>query len=986
MSNKSIRKSGLVPVISGHTAKVVSQYRREQLENEIGNGKIREKGNTGYSSQYSTQGTDAGFVIGSSSLKKYADVSSGGGFRGSGGTLRQIPEIYSPLWLTSNLNLPRDRATINAWSRAYLALNPIVQNAITLHSTYPISKLNITCKNEKIQQFFQDMAEEIGLMNICSQIAQEYWVLGEAFPYAELDESSAKWSRIILQNPDYITVKHSVVAGEPILSLRPDENLKRIVNSKKPVDVQQRQKLHQSVIEHVKRGENIPLSNFYAHPITRKLNPYEVRGTGLIVSCFKNLMLYDKLRECHDEETEVLTKDGFKKISELLEGSNNLDINPNYIVGTSFDDNLNIVKLKEGVEIACFNSETGELEYHKPNEVHISNYEGEMLAFKGKHIDICVTPNHKMWVNKKRGNQYTEYKKVKACEIEPNSIYKLKAWTNWSGKNIKSINVLDFNIPAELYLKFLGHVISEGCIDKSLNKKTGQFRNRVCISQLTKSNDYKEIRSTIECFADKINKRVSSTVAVRGGGFSKHSKKELWAGTITSKKLIDHLISELSVNGKWDSKNKRMPRWVLNLNKKSLLTILNALVAGDGTVTGISSGDSYRYSTASKNLADDVQEAAFKCGYSAFISVSKRETCTEYTVRWSDSMKGSEPIIYNNENQKCGLVKSKQYKGVVWCFDVPTGLFVTRRNNRIAIQGNSKFAQADNMINPLTLVKIGGGEGGYKPQPEDLEEWRQVFENAQYDKDFKIFTHDAVVVERVGYNQGIIDITADIDKLTKEIYMGLMVPQVLMDGGGDVTYANGGITLDVLKQRYLQFRNLMSDWLRTRIFAPISKINDFYEKIDGKKVLVVPEVEWNHMSLFDAGDYIGLLTGLRAANPESPEVSKQTIYRSLGLDFEEENRKIKMEAIQDAINLKEKTALIDYSLAELRTIGVDDIIEEKAESAVPGEEPGGGLPGEIGGEEMGLPGLDSGGPPSMGGPPMPEGGGEGMLPPEGIEG
>lgn len=613
--NRTQIKTG-APMATGRMAKVVSQYRREQLEEQVARGEFVEHGNTGYSSPYSNNeniNTPAGFAIGSSSrFTKTAGLTAGlggsasgsvsgaGGFRGAGGATRQIPEIYSPLWLNSNLNLPRDRATINAWSRAYLALNPIVQNAITLHSTYPISKLNIKCKDEKIQQFFEDMVEETGLMNICAQIAQEYWVLGEAFPYAELDESTAKWSRIILQNPDYIVVKHSVVAGEPIMSLRPDENLKRIVTSNRPSDIQQRQRLDRSIIEHVRRGENIPLSNFYAHHIARKLNPYEIRGTGLIVSCFRNLMLYDKLRE-------------------------------------------------------------------------------------------------------------------------------------------------------------------------------------------------------------------------------------------------------------------------------------------------------------------------------------------------------------------------------------------------------SKFAQADNMINPLTLIKVGGGEGGYKPSPIDLENWRQIFEDAQYDKDFKIFTHEAVTVERVGHNQGIIDINNDIEKLTKEMYMGLMVPQVLMDGGGDVTYANGGITLDVLKQRYLQFRNMLADWLRTKIFAPIAKINDFYEKKDAKKILIVPEIEWNHMSLFDAGDYINILTQLRGSNPESPEVSKQTIYRSLGLDFEEENRKIKMEAIQDAINAKEKQALEQYSLNELRTMGADDLIEEQADTPVPGEEAE-GMEGDTGGMDLGLPGM--GGPPMGGGlgggggdlglsseEPAPPTGGEGGAPP-----
>ena len=583
-------KRASAPTASGDMAAQVSQYRREVLEGEVARGAYRERGSTGSHHFYDSMGkTGAGNILSSKSFFKMGTSvpegggAAGGGFRGSGGTTRQIPEIYSPLWLNSNLNLPRDRATINAWSRAFFALNPFVQNAITLHSTYPISKLNIKCKDEKVQAFFEGMIEETDLMNICVQIAQEYWLLGEAFVYAELDERSAKWSRFIIQNPDYVTVKHSVIAGEPVLSLRPDENLKRIVTSNKPSDVQQRQRLDKAIIEHVRRNENIPLGNFYASHIARRLNPYDTRGTGLTTSCFRNLMLFDKLRE-------------------------------------------------------------------------------------------------------------------------------------------------------------------------------------------------------------------------------------------------------------------------------------------------------------------------------------------------------------------------------------------------------SKFAQADNMINPLTLVKIGSEN--FRPSPTDLEAYREVWEAAQYDKDFKIFTHNDVIVERIGHNSGILDINPDIEKLTKEIYIGLMIPQVLMDGGSDVTYANGGVTLDVLRQRYMSFRNMLSSWLRKKIFAPISKINDFYEYKDGEKILTIPEVEWNHMSLFDAGDYINVLMQLVQGTPEAPaKVSTQTLYRSLGLDWDDEVRKLRVESIQNIIHAKESEALKVMSLNELRSLGPDDTIDTPIDQPVPGEEggmPGGGGPPGMGGD-LGLGGLPGMGGPEMGG--MPSGGG-----------
>jgi hypothetical protein len=608
------RRGNLPPEVSDHMVKSVSEQRREYLEDEVNAGYYREKGS--YPIAYSgpsfekrahTQ-TQAGVITHSGQgLFKRANsgltsasplsggMSSGSAWRGSGGTVRQIPEVYSPLWLNSNLNLPRDRGTINAWSRSFFALNPIVQNAISLHSTYPIAKLSIKSKNPRVEKFFAQMIDELELMNVCAQIAQEFWILGEAFVYAELDESSAKWSRLLIQNPDYISVKHSVIAGEPIISLRPDENLRRIVLSNKPSDVQQRRQLDPSIIEHVRRGENIPLNSFYVSHLARKISPYEIRGTGLIVSCFRALMLWDKLRE-------------------------------------------------------------------------------------------------------------------------------------------------------------------------------------------------------------------------------------------------------------------------------------------------------------------------------------------------------------------------------------------------------SKYAQADGMVNPLTLVKIGSQE--FRPTPVDLEAWRQVFEEAQYDKDFKIFTHDAVNVERIGYGQGIYDTSNDITQLIKEIYIGLMVPSVIMDGS-DTTYATGSVALDVLRQRYMQFRNMLGSWLKRKIFAPISKLNDFYEYIDGEKTLIVPEVDWNHMSLFDMSDYINNLSTLAQGDGPAKKISLQTLYRSLGLDYEDEQRKIAYEDVQDAIRMKTMTSLSRYSLSALRSLGPNDEVDEIPEPPVPGQSPFVEVPGQAGMPGMGgppgmgggLPGMGGGLPPMPGGPPPAPIGGGGPKPP-----
>ena len=568
-----------IPQISAIMSNSVSQERRVILSDEVEQGRFTDgsRSSTNYAEN------DSACIV--ASINKTAQMGSmgggGGGFGMGGGAMagnsvQQTPEVYSPLWLNSNLSLPRDRATINAWCRSFFALNPFVHNAISLHSTYPISKLSIKCPNKDIEKFFNDMIEEIDLMNICVQIAQEYFLLGEAFVYAELDEGKGKWSRLHIQNPDYMVVKRTVATSEPIIMLRPDQNLKNIIFSSRPTDIEQRKQLNQRIVDCVKRGENIPLDNLHVSQLARRVSPYEIRGTGLPVCIFRQLMLLDKLRE-------------------------------------------------------------------------------------------------------------------------------------------------------------------------------------------------------------------------------------------------------------------------------------------------------------------------------------------------------------------------------------------------------SKFAQAEGMVNPLTVIKIGSPD--YKPTQAALEEWRATFEAMQSNKDAKIFTHEGVTIEKVGSGAGIYDISADITQLIKEILIGLQVPQVMLDGGADTTYANGGVALDVLRQRYMQFRNMMSMWLKRKIFAPISKIQGFFDYSGGEKQLIVPEVDWNHMSLFDTGEYINTL--VQGSLVDKQIVSKETLYRSLGLEMEDENRKVRRENVHAAIAKKEIVALDTMTLNALRSLDDEDEIPEPktasgtappVESPLPGETPGGGL--DLGG---------LGGMPSM--PPMPSGGG-----------
>jgi len=263
----------------------------------------------------------------------------------------------------------------------------------------------------------------------------------------------------------------------------------------------------------------------------------------------------------------------------------------------------------------------------------------------------------------------------------------------------------------------------------------------------------------------------------------------------------------------------------------------------------------------------------------------------------------------------------------------------------------SKYYQAASMVNPVTVITVGSADG-LKPDPAVLEQHRVLFESAQNNKDMKIITSDSMKIEKVGSGSGIYDTAADITQLIKEIYIGLQVPSALMDGGADTTYANAGVALDLVRQRYEFFRNLMANWLKTKVFLPIAEINNFYEIENGKKKYIIPEVDLNYMSLFDTSEYINNLVTL-SANGDDKRASIQSLHRSMGLNYEEEIRRIRRENIDAEILKKEKEALAGMDLNTLRAISDDDEIKQPAE---PDENADGGESNPE--DDMALPGME----------------------------
>lgn len=203
--------------------------------------------------------------------------------------LEDIMNSKYEMWL----EMPRDRAALNAWCRAVYACDPEIHRIINEHSLLPIKYFSLrNSKNNKADVFIKRQMDDLNIENIISQILQEYWVMGEVFLFSQLDSVSARWSKVTIQNPDYMIIKSDMDKKQ--MYLRPDENLRRIVFSADKKDKEKVELLSPTIISHIKNGENIPLDDFYSFHMAKKMSAYELRGTSPLISLYHILINRDK--------------------------------------------------------------------------------------------------------------------------------------------------------------------------------------------------------------------------------------------------------------------------------------------------------------------------------------------------------------------------------------------------------------------------------------------------------------------------------------------------------------------------------------------------------------------------------------------------------------------------------------------------------------------------------------------------------------------
>jgi len=340
---------------------------------------------------------------------------------------------------------------------------------------------------------------------------------------------------------------------------------------------------------------------------------------------------------CYDDKTEILTIRGWKLFKDI----------------------------KKDEIVATINKDRQNLEFQKITNKYTYNYKGKMFHQTNRRMDLMVTPNHKLFISWHRTNKRLINPKLVTAEDAFGKCYSHVAGADYIGGIDNCLFILpkthynfltnkkfiknDRKIEIKNWLKFLGWYLSEGNIYK------------------TKQGNYNVILSTYSRFSEA--KKVFEDIGYKNIQMSGHHV------LVSDKQLFDYLKQF----GK--AKDKFIPHKIKQLKSELLQVLLDNLLNGDGNKN---SKNTYRYTTISKQLADDFQEIAIKCGYSANIVIDKEKFYRVY--------------ISTSRTIQCNLIENRSqwidYSGKIYCVSVPNEVVMIRRNGKSIFCGNSK-ASAD---------------------------------------------------------------------------------------------------------------------------------------------------------------------------------------------------------------------------------------------------------------------------------------------------
>lgn len=379
---------------------------------------------------------------------------------------------------------------------------------------------------------------------------------------------------------------------------------------------------------------------------------------------FKYYLDYSIGFTCYDDCTEILTNEGWKLFKDLNRNEKVMTLNP----------------------------KTNEIEWKKPYEYIESAYDGDIHIYKNKYVDLKVTPNHNMYVNK-----YKQFELIQSDVIRKYYQYKFKKDGEWNGKEeqwflfddtdkITSSKILD-KIPMDIFLEFLGYYLSEG--NTHYKEKTNSYIVRIAQKRsgyhnAEKGDTYKKIENCI--------KRM---------GYNYYANEN--DGIAISNKQLYTYCKQFGLQP-----YRFVPDFIKQLSIRQIRIFIDAYVLGDGCIYKSKNKKTISIISSSKKIMDDFQELFLKIGGCGDIHCyTKKGDITKYGDREIICKHNIYTIFLNNHyktpmfSKQNSKVRIERYNGKIYCVEVENHIIYVRRNGVACWSGNTRgcFRQCEFCVN-----------------------------------------------------------------------------------------------------------------------------------------------------------------------------------------------------------------------------------------------------------------------------------------------
>lgn len=379
--------------------------------------------------------------------------------------------------------------------------------------------------------------------------------------------------------------------------------------------------------------------------------------------------------ECHDDQTEVMTKDGWRMFAELTG--------------------------KE--ELMTMDPRTSIAEFVKPLRIVKNWHVGDMMHYKCSGSDFCVTPGHRMLWQDYLKPPNEKWERDRMDEIAQFRGYlRMTRTFKWTASDVSTYALPQLEsrgryeafpervLPMDTWLEFLGWYCSEG----NLIRGEGGKLYGIAITQ-----------------KDKGTLRYITTLGEKLG-FHPRLYLEGETASCTSQLRI-HNAQLGAWAGQWggDCLNRRVPDFIRHLSSRQIGIFLEAYIEGDGT--------RYKYRdiiyTSSKQMASGLNELILKTGVDSTV------------IPRGDAGRNDEPRIHGRlitstvegflvsrakraKNIKFDprVVQRVPYRGYVYCAELPKHhVLYTRRNGRVLWSSNCEGLEPVYWETTGTMYKPG---------------------------------------------------------------------------------------------------------------------------------------------------------------------------------------------------------------------------------------------------------------------------------------